>query len=374
MLARASVLSAIGCALLVIGCGGTTPIETIDERFEAPEAHEARTRAPDMYAAAERAREDARAAEDADDPEAAADHATRARLLLETAIAESDRLALEERRIALEEATRVAEERRARDVEARLAIERTLARTEAARVAREQAAIAYANAEGDDPRRFRSREERDALHRESAALLRSRASLMIAAAEALGAAEGDLADARRTLEESGRTRDPAASVRSAELAMRAALRALGAARARLEPTSDERASLLEAAETAGLEVMLVDRGLALRLDGVFAGTSAAPSANGRRKLESIAALVAAHPASPVQVVAYSGAGAAPQRERAAAARAEAVRRILADAGVPSERLQAQGSASTNAASANAIDLVFTAFGPSVASAQAPPAP
>lgn len=357
--------------LVLVACGGTTPIETIDERFEAPEAHEARTRAPDMYAAAERAREDARAAEDADDLEAAADHATRARLLLETAIAESDRLALEERRLALEEETRVAEERRARDVRARLEIETNLARNEAARVAREQAAAAYTNAEGDDPRRFRSREERDALYRESAALLRSRAGLMIAAARALGATEADVADAQRSLEESGRTRDPAASVRSAELAIRAALRALGVARSQIEPTSDERASLLEAAETAGLESMQVERGLTLRVPDVFAGAGAAPSANGRRKLESIAALVAAHPRSPVQIVAYAGAGAPAQRERIAAQRAAAAARVLTDAGIAVERVQAQGSGATNAESANAIDLVFTAFGPAIA---APPAP
>jgi hypothetical protein len=359
--------------LLLAACGGTTPIETIDERFEAPEAHEARTRAPDMYAAAERAREDARAAEDADDPEAAADHATRARLLLETAIAESDRLALEERRLALEEETRVAEERRARDVRARVEIEANLARAEAARVAREQAAAAYANAEGDDPRRFRSREERDALHRESAGLLRGRAGLMIAAARALGATSEELADAERALEESSRTREPAASLRSAELAMRTALRALGHARSRLEPTADERASLLEAAETAGLDAMQVERGLSLRVPDVFAGAGAAPSANGRRKLEAIAAIVAAHPRSPVQVVAYA-AGAPAQRERVAAQRAAAAARVLSDAGIAAERVQAQGSASTNAESANAIDLVFTAFGPTAAAAPTTPAP
>src|SRR5688572_14244282 len=107
--------------MALVGCGGATPSSAIlVEAFGAPEARLARERAPDVFAAAERAREAAVRAEDRGDGDAAADHSTRARLLLAAAVAESDRIDLEERRLGAERREQRAFEAARRDELARV--------------------------------------------------------------------------------------------------------------------------------------------------------------------------------------------------------------------------------------------------------------
>ncbi len=346
--------------LAACGAGGPSPVETTAERFDAPEARAARDRAPDMYGAAERAHQEAVRAQRGGDGRAAQDHATRARLLLSAAVAESDRLALEERRLALEEQARSLEEQAARDVHARLALQAEMGRSVSARVAAQQAAAAFERAAEDEARRYRARsDERAQMYREAAEVLLRRAALLISAAHALGATEARLSQATDLVEEAERIRDPAERMQRAQDAVRGALVALGEARAAQEgPVPDEAAALGEAAEQMGFAVEQRDRGLVVRVDGVFGGQAGRPSPAGRRRLEQLAALLLAHPHGPVQVNAYGNGRAA---RRLADARATAVAEELARHEVPRDRLSPEGVVDATDGT-DAAEVVFLSYG------------
>lgn len=355
---RASALAS--CAIL-IGCAGAppTPVETAAERFEAPEAETARSRAPDMWASADRARQEAEEAQQRGDASAAADHATRARLLLAAAIAESDRLVVEERRLAMEEQVRGIEEQAARDVSARLEIQADMGRRASARVAAQQAAMAFQRAAEDESRRYRATtDERARMHREAADILLRRATLLLSAAQAMEASEARVAQVTDLIEESERADDAALRLQRAEEAVRGALIVLGEARrAREGPTTDEVSALREAATQAGFEIEQLDRGLVVRFEGAFVGRAAQPGPAARRRIEQLAALVAAHPHGPVQVNAF-GSGAAARR--LADTRATAVANEIAQHEVPRDRLSPEGIVDPQADEA-AVWVVFVAY-------------
>lgn len=339
-------------ALLVVSsasCSGSpTRDDGLAELFEAEGPRAARTRAPDMLGAADRAREDAESARRRGDADAAADHATRARLLLTAAVAESERIALEERRLAIEARIEELDAQAARDAVATREIEAEVERLLASRLAQREARRMFEIASEDEPRRFRRVEDdRAQMHREAAAFLRTRASLLLAAAEALGAEPASLIPARERVEEAGRVRDVTEQVTAAQDAFRAAQALLGAARARSEgPDADQRAALVRDAGEQGFEVEQVDRGLVVVVDGVFRGRGAQVEAASARR---IAALLSAHPHGPVRVEVMG-------ERRAAAARAEALERALVAAGVPEARVGADPVAGEPR-----VALVFVAY-------------
>jgi hypothetical protein len=352
---RAMALPACLVALMS-ACGASpAPSAQLDRAFEQAQVKVARGRAPDLVAAAERARRDAAVAEQAGDEQAARDHATRARLLLGAAVAESERLKVEEARIEVERQARalVAQARAAERGREELA--RETRRTLSAQVASEQASRAFAAAEEAERRRFgRSPGEVEARYREAAGILRDRARLVAAAAVALGAApEADaLREMRKAIDGSAKSRDAAGAVGEAARAHRLALKALGEARARRGgPTPAEVGSLVRTAMEMGLRVERSERGLRI-----------APPARRWEGLPTrrLVSLLTAHPHGPVVVeglAASSGAAV----ERQATARARALASALERGGILAERIQV----STTRASADApeVEVVLLAYDP-----------
>ncbi len=341
---RSAILFAV---VVSTACGPGAPRASAPLRAQlaSAEAAAARERAPDLVARVEAALDDADAAERAGDALAAADHATRARLFLEAALAEATRLEDEGERSNLEAQIATLLARAHRDEDAREAMGREQAREAAASAAREEALAALALAESDEARPLRRERlslEQAADVRRAAAALRARARLAMAAARALGADDASMAATDAAITESeGATGDPLAALSHAERAHRESLRALGARRAAAEgPGPDGPAVLAEAARAEGFEVVSLPEGLAVEVEGLFTGSSPAPARNAASRLARLAALVAAHPHGPVQVqaqVAQEGRAADARAER----RAEAVRRALVEGGIDEARLTAQ---------------------------------
>jgi len=361
----ASAWFAIGIAMAVAACGATRPTDTVEAHFDRPEVENARLRAPDLYEQAVAAQRLVATAEADEDTEAAADHATRARLLLAASVAEADRIALEEQRLAAEASAREAEEQAARDRRARLSVESETGRRRAAKVAAEQAALAFQQAVDDEARRYRARTgERAELRRDAARVLVRRAKLIVAAAETLGADADEVNRASSLIEESERSREPAVALRTAERALRAALSAVGSARARREgPTPEEHQALLEAAREARFEVEQLDRGVLVRLPALFgSGVRWARGANAR--LGRLAAILRAHPHGVVQIHAYGSSGNLRARRRLAERRATSLANKLVQSGVPADRVISAGR--TEEVSTERLhvgEVVLLAYGP-----------
>ncbi len=341
---------------LLVSCGGgrPEPVETIDQRLDERELASARERAPDMVAAAERAREAASRAQEAGDVVAADDHATRARLLLAAAVAESDRIDAEQRRIASEARADVAEETVARDRAALARVEEETRRLLAARVAREVAAQTRAIAELDEARRYRaSAAEREAMYAEASVALQKRARLVLAAAEALGTSAEDLEPARDLIDRARTARPASRAMQLSDDGNRAALRLLGEARARGDaPSAGEVGTLMEALRTAGFTVDQLDRGLAVTIESGNARASAS-------RIRRFADIASAHPHGPLQVEA-TGAQAAQRGSRIVTA--------LTGAGIAEARVRA---APHDGAGDPRIDVVFVAYSPIVRHPAAP---
>lgn len=369
---RSTLLAVVVAVVANAGCGSASPPAATTERFSAPEAQAARERAPDMYAAAQRAREQAEQARARGDERAAQDHDTRARLLLSAAIAESDRLELEERRLELEARATELEEQAARDAHARVEIDAEMERRAAARVAAHEASLAFERAEEDEPRRYRAQaDERTRMHREAADVLLQRARLLSSAAEAMGAGAERIRAVTDAIEETERIDDPERRLGAAQDALFGALAAIGEARAASEgPSADESAALLSQAREMGLEVQQRDRGLTVVIEGAFrgtAGTRLRGSAGGT--LEKVAALLEAHPHGPVQV---HGFGVGRAARRVADARANAVVQALVRAGASRDRLSPEGVVDVEPDAAGSAEVVLNAYGP-VDRPSAPPA-
>ncbi len=351
-----------------VACSGARPAPSslLDDRFDTPEAEQAREAAPDLYAAANRARIAAEHAEEAGRREVAEDHSTRARLLLDAAIAEAERLALEEERLRVEAREAETELAHGRAVEQREEILGEVRRIEASRVAAAESSAAFERATEDEAHRFPASDERTALHREAAQVLAHRAELLAAAAQAEGAEAERIASVSELLERADAANDVAQKLQLTERAVRDALRALGEARrGRPGPSTDERAALIEEASQIGFSVEQSDRGLTVVVPEVFRGNVAAPTGGGRRKMSQLAALIQAHPHGAVQIQAH-GAGSASARHRTSTARAEWAARVLEGEGVPDERLTPAGVVDDAAdpGVADAVEATFLAYIPS----------
>ncbi len=360
---RAS-LALAALAFLAAGCGAAPPTSTLRALFDTAEAHSAARRAPDLFARAADARQRTLAAERAGDREAADDEATRAQLLLAAAIAESDRIAFENRRLAAEARARRAVQAARRD---EVATAETLRQTElgmAAEVAAEQGGIAFARAVGDERRRYRtSREERDQMHRDAVAPTVRRARLALAAAVALGAGAADQAQVQRGIDQAGQATDPAAALEAAEDAVRAAYAALGRVRATrgAAPNRDEVAALVHDAGEAGFDVEQQDRGVVVTVPRAFAGRSTRPVSAAVARL---AQLLAAHPHGPVRIEVSTTTGATASRPRLARARADALVAALTAAGAKPSRVTGASVGDDPAGDTSGrVDAVFVAYAP-----------
>lgn len=255
---------ALGALVLLGACGGARSARsTVDLApfFEAEGIADARREAPDLVAAAELARDEAERADASGDENAAHDHATRARLLLDAALAEADRVRFDRERLALlEEAEAALTEARSLEV-AREALAARARRDAAAGIALAQMQNAHAAAERLESRGRRHRgSDVDRTRREAASALEIRTRLSVAAARALGASDEDLAPFEV---ERARPSDPAAWLAQADDAHRRALGLLGRLRAAHPVGPEIVASLVEAAREHALVPTSTPEGLVL---------------------------------------------------------------------------------------------------------------
>ncbi|MCB9613586.1 MAG: hypothetical protein H6721_28165 [Sandaracinus sp.] len=249
--------------LVLSACASPGRRATVDlvPFFEAEGVAEARRDAPDLVAAADLAREDAERAAEEGDGKAADDHATRARLWLDAALVEAERIRLDrERRAILEEAEAAAAEADALEAE-RVAIAARARHEAAAEVARVQMQAAFAAAERLEERGRRHRgPDVDRTRRDAAIALEARTQLLVAAARALGATDEELAPLEATPTP---PTDPAARLAAADARHREASAVLGRRRATLPVGPEAVASLVEAAREHGLEPVMTPEGLVL---------------------------------------------------------------------------------------------------------------
>lgn len=333
--AGAALLAALlAGALATTGCGAPGPHRHLDPLFESERARKAAELAPDLVAAARNAREDAARAHREGDDAAAADHATRARLLLDAAFAEAERITLSRKRQQVEAKARRVTEAAVHDERVRMAVVHAVERELAARVAEEQAARAFEVAADVETRRARARgDEAQRTHRRAAEALAERAKLVLATARALGAPAEQVDALEERLGELEPAGAPTEAVREADALLREARAVLGRARETGDgPTADEVASLLAEAKEAGLEPVRLERGLALGGELV--------SARGRPNgalLTQLAGLLAAHPFGPARIETGTSGGRA--AERRAERRGRAVKQALVERDVSEDRLE-----------------------------------
>ena len=201
------------------------PADALAARFALADAQRANTLAPDLYARAERARAEAR---EADDESARKDHTVRARLLLDAAIAEADRIAAEREGAAADaRADRSVEERAALE-RRRLDLEQAAARELAAQAARAEAERALAPATS-------AHRESDAERVKAASFLCDRAALTLAGALALGLPATTADALERTIAAARLIQSSTARVKAAKHALERVQEALETTRAALPP-------------------------------------------------------------------------------------------------------------------------------------------
>lgn len=298
--------------LLVSACGGAPPRTGLGELLDVEQVSEARVRAPDLVAEAEAAAADAEQAHLQGRDEAASDHTTRARLLLEAAVVESQRLAIEEERLEVDAraeahsalAARIESERAARAAE--------IARERASQIAVREAARAFEVAEADEARRLARRStEVQQTRRQATSALLDRAGLLLAACRVLGAEEARLAELEERVAAARALPDVDDALRAADAAHGSAMLLLGEVRSGSSPTPEMRRGLLR---------MLQER----RFDA-SAGTDGVHVVVRPTGLASLAEILGAHPHGPVILV-----GSANETRR--------LRTTLVEGGVPEDRI------------------------------------
>ena len=317
------------CALIAVACGAaqSEPVSL----FEPGELNAAREHAPDLVAAAEAAEEDAQRAHLANDDSASRDYATRARLLLEAAVVESQRIEENQERLQLEEQADAATHELVALQEERAALSQQLARERAAGLARQQASLAFERAVDDEPRRHRARStELSSARREAARALAHRSMLVVAAAGAMGADADRVRPIAEAAQEVLSINAPDAAIRRAAQVHRQALQLLGAARARHAVDAAAVAAFVAAGRERGFNVEV-------RPEGLVWTQLPRPS---RARAQAWAELVAAHPHGPVQV-------RGPARQTAGLV--AAFRAVASD-----ERVQAVPAAT--------LEVIFPAYG------------
>lgn len=325
--------SRLGVALVLLVLVACTPSaqrarsEIDRKRIEHAQSLGVQRRAPLAYERFEAARK--AAAKEPAESAARADYQAEARLWLETAIVESERAVLSERRLHEERAlieldgklAAVARERESWAREADLRAARAIARNEANK------ALARA---AEKP------QQRVKLPREEAKLaadaLLWRAELIALTLESLGKTGSGHKRLRQKLSEADAllVRDPEASLARADQALFMALALFGELRgASGGPSAEEQASLAEELASAGTRPVRGDLGLSGILDHAFADFALAPVAE--RVIERLCALASAHPRGPVRL------GVQAKSEAQAEARVRWVKLRFAKAGCEGQR-------------------------------------
>lgn len=324
--------------VLATGCGlgsARARVQIDRARIEHASAIAAQTRAPvpfDRYQATLRA---ARASSDADGARGVL--ASEARMWLEVAIADSERIALAERRFAEEQELAVLDAEITRLERAQRALADENAARAAQEIARNEAKAALLRAAQKPAQRVKlSREE---AQRAAVALRRQAALIALALKEleppppTLARLEAKLAQVDATLEKT-----PEASLVHADEALSLAQASLRGLREGPDaPSALEREALAEALSTSGARTSFGEHGRTATIDPAFRG--AALTADASRILARLCAISQGHPHGAVQL-AIDGGAKAPS-----AARRSAVQQRFSQQGchgtrfslVPSER-------------------------------------
>ena len=350
-------LAGCGGASVSVGARGATTVET--SSIEALRAD-----APELVASAERARDAAEALEARGEAAAAADRRTEARLLEDAALAEHERADAVRAQAELEQQTIASEEQTLRDRAELDALEISVRRAAAARVAREELQRALVRAEQDEAARASRRVRHSAGDvgelRRAAALIADHARWLLHAASAMGAPADEVARVAVRLEPSA-SASGASALSSAEEARRDAQALLGARR-RLQPvlTVEDVSSLCEAAELEGFTVARLERGLSIEALNVFRAGSEVSSPLGRVRLRRLAALLASYPVGSI-VLELDPTSA--REEALSGRRADVVRATLEAGGVAPDRTTVRVMAAATGAPDGRVRVVLTAYVP-----------
>ncbi len=355
-------LAGCGGASVSVGARGATTVETSSIETSSIEA--LRGDAPELVASAERARDAAEALEARGEAAAASDRRTEARLLEDAALAEHERADAVRAQAELEQQTIASEEQTLRDRAELDALEVTVRRAAAARVAREELQRALVRAEQDEAARASRRMRHSAGDagelRRAAALIADHARWLLHAASAMGAPADEVARVAVRLEPSA-SASGASALSSAEEARRDAQALLGARR-RLQPvlTVEDVSSLCEAAELEGFTVARLERGLSVEALDVFRAGSEVSSPLGRVRLRRLAALLVSYPVGSI-VLELDTTSA--REEALSARRADVVRATLEAGGVAPDRTTVRVMAAATDAPDGRVRVVWTAYVP-----------
>jgi outer membrane protein OmpA-like peptidoglycan-associated protein len=351
----------LAACVLLAACAASSAHRpsTLDATFTVAKLARIRALAPDFLARAEQAR--AQAAATSDDAERA-DQEARAQLLLDAAAAEAERIEIDRNRATLEAQALAWEQVTTQAGLERTNLELELKLMAAAKIAEQEAARAFEQAELAEDHSLPNRKERGEARKAAAAFLLRRAKLTLAAARAMGASEPQLTAADRAI--AGAEQKPsgdAASLQAVQGALALAERALGDARAKSPAPSPEAVQdLLARASELGVAATRAPRGVILGVPSAFAPGSAALANSAQRKLVLLRDLLGAFPHGELRIEAHAQAGSAAASQKLALARAQRVRTYLI-ATLPAERVVAVSDAAA-LASDDGIDLVLPAYG------------
>lgn len=282
---------------LLTACGASAPPAQAfaEQRLAQARKLSAAERAPDLWSAAQAAGSRA----DSSVGAAAADARSEARLWLEAAIVESERVRLAEERLAVEREIEGLLAAAVRDDRARRALHTEATRQAAASAAREQARVALERA-ATDRRRRPKLAAADVKKAARALLLRAR--LVLAALVHMEAKPAQVDRVQKAIDaaDARLDRDPEQALTLADQALFAAHAEFGPLRARLAaPTEPERKSLSQALRSTGASLQRAERGLSSSFTGTFRGARLSPDAE--RKVSRVCALSRAHPHGPLRL-------------------------------------------------------------------------
>ena len=186
----------LGVCALGLACAGQQTTRTSDALFGSPAAELASEYAPDLYDQAQTAWTDAEEAQRRKDERAADDLRTEARLWLDAAVAEAERVQLDRRRAELQREEERWAKQLARDQQASAVVAQDISRYEARAVALQEA------------ERLSTLSEGPSLSDATLDAILTRVRLNLALAEALGATDAQLLPLRDRADAIVRTPPP----------------------------------------------------------------------------------------------------------------------------------------------------------------------
>ena len=272
----------VGSCFAGLACAAQQTARTSDSLFASPGAELAREHAPDLYDQAQSAWAEAEVAQRQKEEQAADDHRTEARLWLAAAVAEAERVQLDQRRAELQREEEHWAKQLARDQEASVIVARDISRFEARAVALREA------------ERLSTLSEGPTLSDATLDAILTRVQLNLALAEALGASDAQLSPLRDRTEVIARKRPQSAKAAESLLLKTEAL--IGEMRAQWpEPRAGSSTELIETAMVTGFAADRLGNGVLIRSERFFTSNGQVSNATVKR----FHGLLAAFPHGPV---------------------------------------------------------------------------